>query len=213
MDFVLKQRLVGAVVLVALGVIFIPMLLEGPDRTLVPDIDTVPELVDEAPGRPLASFPEPEPVDRQVDRSVVMKETGAPALADGTEQPLALPPAEPPADTGSAAAEPVATSPEPALAPEPIPEPKPENSVAPSSDELAGWVVQVGSFSSEPNALALRDKLRKAGFTTQVERVQVDGAQRYRVRVGPYLERADAEKDQQQIAKGFPVKPRVLSHP
>ena len=39
MDSVLKQRLVGAVVLVALGVIFIPMLLEGPDDTLVPELD------------------------------------------------------------------------------------------------------------------------------------------------------------------------------
>ncbi|HHJ14232.1 MAG TPA: hypothetical protein ENJ79_07625, partial [Gammaproteobacteria bacterium] len=43
MDTLLKQRLVGAIVLVALAVIFIPMLLEGPGPTLVPDMEDLPE--------------------------------------------------------------------------------------------------------------------------------------------------------------------------
>jgi len=74
-------------------------------------------------------------------------------------------------------------------------------------------VVQMGSFSSEQNALRLRDKLRKAGFVTQVEKVRVDAKSLYRVRVGPYLERAEADRDQAKLDKQLNLKGRVLSYP
>jgi len=74
-------------------------------------------------------------------------------------------------------------------------------------------VVQAGSFSSEQNALRLRDKLREADFVTQVEKAWVGGKSHYRVRVGPFLERTDAEKSRKQLLDKFTIKGRVLSYP
>jgi DedD protein len=71
----------------------------------------------------------------------------------------------------------------------------------------------MGSFSSEQNALRLRDRLRKAGFVTQVEKVLVNGKTLFRVRVGPYLERAEADGDQKKLAETFDLKGRVLAYP
>ena len=78
---------------------------------------------------------------------------------------------------------------------------------------LASWVVQAGSFSSEQNALRLRDKLREAAFVTQVEKARVGGKSHYRVRIGPFLERAEAEKSRKQLLDKFTIKGRVLSYP
>ena len=71
----------------------------------------------------------------------------------------------------------------------------------------------MGSFSSEQNARRLRDKLRKNGFVTQVEKARIDGKQRFRVRVGPFLERAEAEQSRKQIQDKLTLKGRVLSYP
>ena len=71
----MKQRLVGAIVLVALGVIFIPMLLEGPDRDLVPEMESLPEPEEQAIGQPLERFPAAGEVPAQPERSVVQTDT------------------------------------------------------------------------------------------------------------------------------------------
>lgn len=195
MDVHLKQRLVGAIVLVALGVIFIPMLLEGPNRTLVPEMDEIPEPEILAPELPLEPFPpvrEPEPAER----AIVTEPTGTEATQKSApEQPA-------PATKESAPAPAVVTPPKPA----PVKKP--------ASQPLKGsWVVQVVSLSNKANALALRDKLRKGGFATQVEQVRVDGKTRYRVRVGPFLERAEADRARKQVAERFEQNGRVMSYP
>ena len=74
-------------------------------------------------------------------------------------------------------------------------------------------MVQAGSFSSEANALRLRDKMRAAGFTTQVEKVRVDGKSHFRVRVGPFLERVEAEQNRKRLLEKLAIKGRVLSYP
>jgi len=78
---------------------------------------------------------------------------------------------------------------------------------------LGNWVIQMGSFSSEKNALRLRGKLRKAGFVTQVERVHVKEKLHFRVRIGPYLERAEADRDQAKLVKQLDLNGRVLTYP
>ena len=102
--------------------------------------------------------------------------------------------------------------PSPAAEPAP-PEPPPAPAAEPAAGPLGSWVVQVGSFSNESNALALRDKLRQGGFTTQVEKVRVSGKTHYRVRVGPFLERDEAEQKRNQLADKFKLSGRVLSYP
>jgi DedD protein len=124
-------------------------------------------------------------------------------------KPLPLPPkaATGPAPDKPAPDKPVAEEPAPE---KPVPvKTEPEKPTGP----LGNWVVQMGSFSNEQNALRLRDKLRKAGFVTQVEKVSVDARSHYRVRVGPYLERAEADRDQARLEKQLNLKGRVLSYP
>jgi len=196
MDVLLKQRLVGAIVLVALGVIFVPMILEGPNRTLVPEMEAFPEPEGQVISPPLESFPAPDAIPAEPDTSIVLTDP----------QPAAVP--EEPVEPAKPLVEPE---------PEPQPEPaaaKPETEKKPAKSEpLGSWVVQMGSFSSEQNALRMRDRLRKSGFATQVEKANIDGKSRFRVRVGPFLERADAERSRKQIQDKLTLKGRVLSYP
>lgn len=199
MDVLLKQRLVGAIVLVALGVIFIPMLLEGPNQTLVPEMDDIPTPETHASELPLKPFPPiGEPV--QAERAVVTDATAE-------REPDAAQPAE--------SQKPVAaqsTPAPPAVAP-PKPVQAPVKTEQPAAAIPGSWVVQVVSLSNKANALALRDKLRKGGFSTQVEQVRVDGKTHYRVRVGPFLERVEADQVRKQIAERFEQSGRVMSWP
>ena len=196
MDFLLKQRLVGAIVLVALGVIFIPMLLEGPDQTLVPEMEALPEPIDQQLSKPLDAFPAPDAIPAEPEEYVVLTDPEPepePASETGPDEPpVPVPPVSQPET----------------LSPPPAPAEKPLKAGA-----LGSWVVQAGSFSSEQNALRLRDTLREAGFVTQVEKARVGGKSHYRVRVGPFLERAEAENSRQQLLDTFSIKGRVLSYP
>lgn len=228
MEFLLKQRLIGAVVLVALGVIFIPMLLEGPNRNLVPEMEPLPEPEDQPVSQPLERFPAAGEIPTEPELSIVQTDAApepqpgieppetedTAATADGKVVPLPLPELEPKAEPKpEPKAEP---KPKAELKPEPKPEPAKQSAekTKPTEPEVLGnWVLQAGSFSSEQNALRLRDKLREADFVTQVERVRVAGKTHFRVRVGPYLERAEAERDQKKLAKTFDLNGRVLSYP
>lgn len=206
MDFLLKQRLVGAIVLVALGVIFIPMLLEGPDETLVPKMEELPEFADPRSGEPLEAFPPSGAVSDEPETSVVMAEAPPePDLAETAAEPEPAPLPEP---QKTAADGQSGSAPAPEVESEPV-----AGTQAVEPGPLGSWVVQVGSFSSQQNALLLRDKLRDSGFATQVEKVQVDSKTHYRVRVGPFLERAEADRNQRQLSDKFSLTARVLAYP
>ncbi|MCG6864523.1 MAG: SPOR domain-containing protein [Thiogranum sp.] len=221
MDFLLKQRLVGAIVLVALGVIFIPMLLEGPNRNLVPEMQPLPEPEGQDLTQPMEPFAAGEEVAPEPDRAIVQGDVAAEAdepsaSPDGAEEesltrPLPLP--EPESEPESAQSPRAETTPPRPEKQAEVPKPAPAGDEAGEPGPLGNWVVQMASFSSEQNALRLRDRLRKAGFVTQVEKVLVDGKTHFRVRVGPYLERAEAERDRNKMADTVKLNGRVLSYP
>jgi DedD protein len=205
MDFLLKQRLVGAIVLVALGVIFIPMLLEDPDRDLVPDMQPLPEPADMGIEQSFEAFPPVDVIPDEPDESVVQDAVQPlPDAEPGTL--LTLPP-----ETQSQVA------PQPDVAPQPESGPGKMDSPPPvepaETAPLGNWIIQMGSFSSEANAIRLRDQLRKGGFTTQVIKAKIDARTLFRVQVGPYLERQKADADQQKLAGEFALKGKVLTYP
>ena len=126
MEQQLKQRLTGAIVIVSLAVIFIPVILEGPRDEWTPRDHTIPEPPEldytAPPELPLPAAP------------------AAPPVADAGDTPIAAPPAVVP---------PPPPPPEPEPAP-PAPEPPPAS--APAAATLAsGWYVQIGSFSQQAN--------------------------------------------------------------
>jgi DedD protein len=203
-DNLVKQRVVGAVVLVALAVIFIPILLEGPDEETGPRSLELPQPLEEMragriePLEPVLVVP-PEPVTTVVIGEPADTATEAPeAVAE--EVPVA------PETPTAAESEPEPQSPPTAEASAPPAAPAP-------APVVSGWVIQVGAFGQEANAIALRDRLRKAGHTAFVERINVAGNAVYRVRVGPYTERADAEAQLPALSRDAGLQGRVMSHP
>jgi DedD protein len=198
----LKQRLVGAIVLVSLAVIFIPIILEGPDDEWTPRSHSIPE---------------PPQMDYRASMQLPLPtDTVEPAAARAV--PADEPDATEPVQTVSTPPAPAAAEPEPGPAPqpEPVAVAKPETvakpaaaKAAPASDPAAlpaGWYAQVGSFSQKMNASGLRDRLKSAGYDA---RLQATGSS-YRVLVGPVKTRVLAEKQRDQLLAGQQLKGIVI---
>ncbi|MGG5872725.1 SPOR domain-containing protein [Pseudomonas peli] len=186
LDKGLKQRMVGALVLLALAVIFLPMLLSREDESQrvqvdAPAMPVAPE-VPEVELQPVA-VPQPqilpdEPIGAEAAQSL---EPGEPVVA---EQPTApITPATPATAPESAVPEPVITAPQPAPG-------KLDANSLPIS-----WSVQLASLSSSDGAQKLQKTLRSQGYNAYIR--SVDGMNR--VFVGPLIERAEADRLRDQL--------------
>lgn len=188
----LKQRIVGAIVLVALAVIFIPMFLSGDRDGDMPILDSnipsKPENVEQlktlelSPDRPVPEMKTPDrtPVDEH------------PPQAESEAAPD---------KTAPAATEDTAAT---------------DSSVTPPTSESRdskAWAVQVGSFSKQSNALGLRDKLRDKGYRAFVEQVSTDKGEVYRLRVGPEVHRSQAEELKKELQEKLKLNGLVVAHP
>jgi len=92
----------------------------------------------------------------------------------------------------------------------------PVQSTTPASvaADKKSWVVQLGSFSNQKNADDLETKLRSQGYRVFVERIAAQGGQVvYRVRVGPEGQRAEAEGMRDKLAHELHLKAMVLPLP
>jgi cell division septation protein DedD len=198
MDSPLKQRLIGAAVLAALAIIFLPMLLKGPD-VKEPDAATVPLSMPATPGEefetrelPLTA-PEAAPAGGVLGMASGSAARPSPAAAaipvpDGDQAALAD---AGPADTAAVAAAPAATTP-PTTATVPPPAAKPATPM-PATVGAGAYMVNIGSFGNLANANALIAKLRAANLPVRADRVALAAGSATRIRVGPYGDRAAAE--------------------
>lgn len=203
MDPRLKERLIGAAVLVALGVWLIPWVLDGRDE---PPAQPEAGPVDVLPSRADMSVPvRTRTVD--LDRSP----GAAPAVTDSTPAEAAAPDARPAGELPSPqVSEPVVVStrdvpdvavPSTLRAPDPVAE-----SQAAAGDSIAAgdWVVQLGSFSEQDNAERLAARVTTHGFEPAVSVFRAGGQPMYRVRVGPYDSRGRADETASTLAaNGF----------
>jgi DedD protein len=192
MEHNLKQRLVGAIVLVSLAVIFIPIILEGPDDEWAP----------RSPG-----IPEPPRVDYHAD-TAFPEPDAAPQSVEPAQKPLrqSLPeatPVEPPPVAKAEKPAPVAAKP---AAPPPATVDKRTGTAAPPP----GWYVQVGSFSQPLNANGLRDRLQKAGYGAHAQPFSTAKGNIYRVLVGPSSARPPAEKLRGRLLKEQQLKGLII---
>lgn len=217
-----QQRLVGAVVIVALAVIFLPMLLRGPvDRQAldlpmeIPPVPGASERVDgprDAEPPPLDRIPVREPAEAP-DQKLTMPERlpadePEPGAAADEPEPIEAPEVAVEPDDEAERAEATPDEPEvPAVEAEEAAE-----SETPSvgSEEFA---VQVGSFRSEGNATGLRDRLRDEGLPAfVVESSDGDGAI-YRLRVGPVASRDEARDLVERVRDDAGIDSIVVRHP
>lgn len=142
-------------------------------------------IISAAPPAPLA------PLDTKQEETTEAKLPAAPPPPEVGK----LPPLPPPEPAESVPAKPAATPAKPA----PIPSTKPEAAKAaetpakPATPATGGhFVVQLGVFSNMDNAKELVERLTKLGIKAQTET---------RVQVGPFLNRAEAEKAQAEMRK------------
>ena len=208
MDQGLKERLVGAAVLVAIAVWLIPWVLDGPED----GADT------QASSLQLPSAEEPMPMRTQTLKlGDASEESAQPAPAPA---PAAAPPpqpavatAEPAKDKTAAASEPQPQA-ETTLAAAAVPAERPPAAAAPPKPEqpkaVGDWTVQLGSFSDEANAKRLAQRAGTFGYKAEVSSVRNSGKTLYRVRVGPQATRAAADAAASAL-KAHGVDARVVS--
>ena len=163
MEAPLQQRIVGAIVLVTLGVIFIPALLDGTGykSRQVQDIE-----VREKPQFPPLMQKKVKPVATPIDK---IKIDQAKVLNKTPKQP--------------------------------------------HKQSIKSFALQVGTFSSNENAKKMRDKMRKAGYTSFVHKAVTKDKVSYRVRIGPELERSVLEKIKKDIKTTQKIDGYVVNHP
>ena len=191
MDVRIRERLVGALVLVAVIVLLVPAVLKGTgtagDQPQAQPAKSVEiDLGASGPGESESLVPEPE----IAQSNPVAAPAAAPAIVAETPLPAA-----------TSAADLQASRPAPA-----------SGQALPAASEPSAWAVQLGAFSSRSKAEGLVTQLRARGYSAFVLEYRAGGQLLHRVRVGPEQDRARAVAIADRLRKdGF--QPVVAPHP
>jgi dihydrofolate synthase/folylpolyglutamate synthase len=218
-EFNPRHRIIGAVILVALAVIFLPMLLSdrppatqatGTTETPLPETRAVVQPAarpGEAPGPTAAT-----PAD---DRLSGPRTVTVPVEPGGAMRGVAAPE---PVTGETAKSVPAKTAAAPSTATAPAKE-KGAGTKAPTAVAAArpataekGWVVQVGVFSQPENARRLQERIRQKGYHVRLDPPVPAAGKPVRVEVGPYKQSADAKAAAARIQDEFGIKGLVRSH-
>lgn len=180
MDRRVKERLIGASILVVLIVLVVPELLSGP-KPAPPPPAVLPAAAVSEPNRTVtvdlstsksAAAPEQQAMDEPASAaSVASVPPDATATATATPTPA----------SASAVAPTTASAVETAAPP-------------PRSSVRGSWSVQLGSFASRANADNLTRQMKGQGFAAFVLQGGSGASVRYRVRIGPLSDRESAER-------------------
>ncbi|MDJ0751377.1 MAG: SPOR domain-containing protein [Woeseiaceae bacterium] len=204
----MKERIIGAVVLVVFVVLVVPIFLDGPpdDGEIVSQSVLLPGQEEQKTQTVVLDRDRTEPVPAASQPSPTP--TGEAREATVSEQPEAERPV------------PAVEQREEAQAPPPVPEPveEPADEPAQAASEPAAasttgmWAVQLGSFSNKENAERLASDLRSQGYAAFISEVSTTSGQMHRVRIGPQKDRPGAEQMAARLARvGHDGK--VVPHP
>ncbi len=168
-----RRRLIGAAALLLLVAIVVPMLLDPEPRPAADNIaiDIPSEKTPFTPRLVLPPVPSPENV------------------------PVAPPPEMPPAaekadELPTKAAENKKVDEQRARA---LLEGKSKSGATGAADKAARFAVQAAAPASETSARELAERLKKSGLAPYTEKVDTKQGARYRVRLGPYASRDEAD--------------------
>ena len=193
----LKERLVGAAVLVIIAVIFIPMLLTGP-------IDSSSITKTNIPERPTEKF---------TSKLVPLNDSLKPIENSEKTEELEANQEIADVETLAMSGESDALTTTDSIVDNAPQKQSTKNTVSDKKVGLTAWVVQLGSFGTKVNADKLNLSLRKEGFPAFVEPITKKGKTTYRVRVGPEILRADADELLKKIKTKMKLDGIVLSYP
>ena len=198
MDRALKERIIGAVVLVLVVVLVVPVFLDGPPSE--------EEIIS-------TSVPLPGQSDQKTQTVVLDRDRKEPvpaASSTTTEEPKPEPrpiSREQPEEPRVAAEQP---------APDPVPERQPPptepREATPTTSATGMWAVQLGSFGNQENAERLAADLRSQGYAAFLSKLATGSGELHRVRVGPQKDRESAEAMAERLQKAG-HKGQVVPHP
>lgn len=200
-DIQAKDRLTGAVILVALVVLLVPELLSGPGLKRATTVATA------SAGPPLRSYTVELGDETHAHRAAgataaspaaVMAAPSA-AAAPSTPQPVRPPPPQ------QAPALADAASPAPPVSDAAAAASRPQPAAAPPATPGSDWMIQLGSFASRANAERLVRELKARGYAAFLTESANGARKLYRVRVGPASDRATAQ--------ALAAKLRAAGHP
>lgn len=191
MESTLKQRLIGAAVLIALAVIFVPMLLDGSGQkesvALNIEVPPQPEFTFES------ELPDPKELDNLPSIKTSNKEgskVNVPKTASSTNSSTT-------SENSSEKTVVEATA-----------------NLIKTKPSLGAWAVQVAAFGEKEKALALQQKLLDGNFPAFTEKSTGKKNIVYRVKVGPEIKRENAEKLRDKIIKELNLQGSfVTNHP
>ena len=181
-----RRRLIGATALVLAAIIGLPMIFDAdPNKPLADDVETqIPDKVSSLPESPapqLIPQPAPEPV-------------------------------RPTAVDSKASAEPPAPEPVKKLKPNTDASDKPavektaerkaaEEDKSQAKEKPRKYVLQVAAVNSKAKAEELQNRLKQSGIKAYWQKIDTKDGERFRVRVGPFASREEAEKMHTRVKK------------
>lgn len=180
-----RHRLIGAAVLVLVGVLGFPLLFDTQPRPIAVDVPI------EIPAR---NTPAPKTEAPAVAKPAQVATADSLAASEEVVDPKAVAkPADKPVEKPADKPQPEKPAPEKAVADKAKEKPaeKPSDKVATGNERI---VVQVGAFSEAERAREARLKLERAGLKTYTHVAETPQGRRIRVRLGPFATRAEAEK-------------------
>jgi len=204
-EFVLKHRLVGAVILIGFGVLVLPWVLGGSDSESAQVKQQTTAVAKEANDGGTKVF---------VSRITPIGGATPPILTE--EKPVTpvaeAAPENPPVETPApAASKPSEAAPAPAKekAKQPI-----KVQTAKAEPELRrGWVVRIGTFSKIDNAKRVMATLSSKGFKPKSGKIETKTGVATRVWVGPYAKRVDAARIRVRIEQVTGEKGLITPYP
>lgn len=210
MNDILKQRLVGALILVALGVVFWPIIFVQTEEKSVVGERSIPL----PPGVSMAPIEAPD--------SLALR--ASPELAAGGDSPVADEADAngfPTGEMSEQATSPAASQTEPKASAsrasveadtDTVRSEAPERLVVDSDGVPVAWTLQVATVSSADKAEKLRKQLLDKNHKAYVTTVHSGGKSLFRVSVGPKFERVELEKLQTNINAEFGVTSMVVRY-
>lgn len=191
-----RQRLVGAVVLIVLGIIVLPMILDKPAVvTNVPEVTEI-QLIPSPEIRPIPVLPQETSVQTIPPEVIARYEEVEPENVSELD------------DEVKVDQEKVAVT--------KVPERKVEKKVDQKTTKKTKsnkpqWAVQIGSFSSKENASRLVDRLKADKLPAYFEDLSSKGKTIYRVRVGPIDSKVATEKMKQKLDQKEKIKTLIVA--
>ena len=188
-----RRRLLGAAVLLGVGLIAFPLIFQTQPRSVAHDIPII--IPDPTQSAPLSTKNEithstttSNPIHTDIDHP-----SPGTRVDTSSRQPITPAKDEPDAKTSEAFVLASANS-----------------QIEINSEKESSFVVQVGSYKDIKSVRELRHKIESLGLKTYIQDVEIKGDKWTRIRLGPYSNRSDAISAQKKL-KSLGVSPVILS--